>query len=154
MNKYRFHHKILTYLKEKYEKHNMEEIFKYCFTSENIAKALNININEVENILFNLKEFECVDYSKTSGFKISDNGIKKQLTRFFIYKGNESIKSNVKDIVQIFIPILSLLIAVFTIFYKVENLNNEKENKIKYLQNRIEKLEKQSSPTLIEVKRK
>jgi len=144
MNKYRFHHKLLSFLKRKYEKYNIEEATKYCFTSEQLGKELHININEVEKILYNLQEFECVDYSKSLGFKISENGIKKQLNRFFIYKGNESIKSNLKDIVQIIIPILSLLVAILAIYFKVEKLNKQNEKEIKQLKNRIEVLEKRS----------
>ncbi|WNM20282.1 hypothetical protein [Flavobacterium capsici] len=144
MNKYKFHHKLLTFLKEKYETYNMEDVSKYCFTSEQLGKQLNINVNKIEEVLFSLKEFDCVDYSKNSGFKISDNGIKKQLNRFFIYKGNENIKLNLKDIVQIIIPLLSLLIATLAIYCKFDKFNKENENEIIKLKNKIEILENKS----------
>ena len=122
----------------------MDIATKYCFTPEQLEKELHININEVEKILYNLKEFECVDFDKSLGFKISENGIKKQLNRFFIYKGNESIKSNLKDIVQIIIPILSLVVAIFAIYFKVEKLNEQNEKEINQLKSRIEILEKRN----------
>ena len=124
--------------------YNMDIATKYCFTPEQLEKELHININEVEKILYNLKEFECVDFDKSLGFKISENGIKKQLNRFFIYKGNESIKSNLKDIVQIIIPILSLVVAIFAIYFKVEKLNEQNEKEINQLKSRIEILEKRN----------
>lgn len=148
INKYRFHHKLLSFLKDKYEKYNTESPSKCCFTAEQLGKELQININEIEETLFSLKEFECVYYNKSNGFKITEIGIKKQLSRFFIYKANESIKSNIKDIIQIIIPTLSLIVAVLAIYSKVDKLNNEISIEIKQLKDKNKLLEKEISHTM------
>gem|GEM_PF-6613006 len=56
----------------------------------------------------------------------------------------------IKDVVQIVIPIISLLIALGAIYFKVENFNRENELKFKKLEEKIEKLELQESNSKLE----
>ena len=119
MNRYKYHHTILTFLKVKFDEFDKDgEYSKYSFSSFDIAE--NFKISEVvsERILFELKEYNCVDFSKHHGFKISENGIKKQLTGFFKYKNREYMFNKVKEGISFAVSILAIITFFLTLYLK------------------------------------
>lgn len=141
MNKYKYHHKILTFFKEEFNKYDSEDPTKYCFSSKQIADKFKINILKSERILFDLKDLDCLYYSKYNGFKISENGIIKHSTKYFIYKKNENLKTNFKDLIQILFPLITISFSIYTIFSKIEKADNDNKKEIQELKKRIENIE-------------
>ena len=90
MNRYKLHHNILTFLKKKFDEFDAKGETSECsFSSVEIAKEFNISEVVSESIMFDLMECNYVYFDEYHGFKISQNGIKKQLTGFFKFKHKE-----------------------------------------------------------------
>lgn len=155
MNRYKYYHRILTFFKTEFDNYDSEaESSKYCFSSEQIAKKYNINILKAERILVDLKEIDCLNYSKHHGYKISQTGINKQFTKFFIYKKNENIKTNFKDLVQIVLPVVAIILSIYTIFLKIDNANIENKKDIQDLKENIENKNIKNTKQVENLKRK
>lgn len=119
MKRYKYHHNILTFLKKKFDEFDAKgETSECCFSPNEIAKEFNISEVVCERILFDLKESDCVDFSKHHGFKISDNGIKKQLTGFFKYKNKEYMFNKVKEGISFAVSILAIITFFLTLYLK------------------------------------
>jgi hypothetical protein len=119
MNRYKLHHKILTFLKKKFDEFDPKGETSECsFLSAEIAKEFNISEVVSESILFDLKEYNCVYFDKHHGFKISENGIKKQLTGFFKYKHKEYRFNKAKDGISFIVSILAIITFFLTVYLK------------------------------------
>jgi hypothetical protein len=119
MKRYKYHHNILTFLKKKFDEFDSTgETSECCFSSFEIAKEFNISEVVSERILFDLKECDCVNFSKYHGFKISENGIKKQLTGFFKYKHKEYMLNKFKEVISLIVSILAIITFFLTVYLK------------------------------------
>ena len=130
MNKYKYHHKVLTYLKfilEKSESLNNAEIDRLF--AINIAEKFNIKEFNAEYILFSLKANECVTYNKNLGFQITDIGFSKQQTKFFYYKHKNHRFNYIKQKTEFIVAVL----AIVTFFLSLQMQSNQasKAQKIK-----------------------
>jgi DNA-binding transcriptional regulator YhcF (GntR family) len=141
LDRYKIHHQILTYLKREYLTHHDKEIDKYCFSPEHIASQLNSNIIKVEATLYELRENEYVNYDKNRGFKINDNGIAKQISKFYIRKQHDYLRTAWKDIFLFTTSILSICGFFIGI---IINRSDKKERD--ELNRRIKKIELQMNP--------
>ena len=124
MNRYKLHHKVLTFLKKKFDEFDSKgETSEYSFSSVEIAKEFKISEVISERILFDLKECDCVDFSKYHGFKISEIGIKKQLTNFFKYKHKEYSFGKIKEVVSLIVSVLAIITFFLTVYLKQSEKN-------------------------------
>lgn len=145
INKYNIHQKILTHLKDEYEKYNQEDSDLYAFSTEKIAAKVNFKITKVEAALYELKELNLVDFRKTGNkFKISDSGIAKEKTNFYREKQYDYVAARLKDLALFITSILAIFSFMITI-YKINSDNFESKELKKRINNLELKLEKQKS---------
>ncbi|CAM3868763.1 MULTISPECIES: hypothetical protein [Flavobacterium] len=110
MNRYKFHHKVLSFLCEKYLAYNKDDSLQFSYTSLEISKQLNINHLKTEIILFDLKEDKSINYNKTKGFYIEDGaGISKQKSNFYKFKHKEHKISKTKELLAFIVSILAII---------------------------------------------
>ena len=120
-------------------------------STESILKDLNCNEDELELITSELHTQDEIKYFNAHGvvgFFARPNGVSAFSDKKYLRLNNSRIKSNLKDFVQIIIPILSLVIAVLAISLKINNLNSKTDKEIKAIElkqesilNSINKLE-------------
>lgn len=107
---------------------------------ENICKNLNCNRDELyklSNALFDEKEVGTHDAYQIKGMYATSKGITSYTDKKYLRLRNSRIKNNVKDIVSIVIPVLSLLIALTSIWFKVDTINSKNEKAIKELKREL-----------------
>ena len=119
MNRYKLHHNILTFLKKKFDEFDANGETSECsFSSVEIAKEFNISEVVSESIMFDLTECNYVYFDEYHGFKISQNGIKKQLTGFFKFKHKEYRFNKAKDGISFIVSILAIITFFLTVYLK------------------------------------
>lgn len=108
---------------------------------EEICKSLDCDrhkLYEISNLLYDEKEIDYFDAYNIKGLYAKSKGITSYTDKKYLKLKNSRIKNNIKDIVSIVIPVLSLLIALFTIWYKVDTINSKNEIEIKEIKEKLE----------------
>lgn len=118
-------------------------------------KCNDSELRRLSSVLLVNQEVGYYDVSDITGLYATEKGIASFTDKKYINENRNRIKSNLKDIVQIIIPILSLAIAFMALTLKIENLTllNSKElqeakKQINSLKLRIETLESNSKTYL------
>lgn len=112
---------------------------------EDIYKGLKCNEYELKKITSELYENEEIDYHDAYnivGLYIKKKGLASYSNKKYISLYNNWIINSVKTLIQIIIPILSLLIAFVAISLKIKNINTETNRRLIQAENKIESLEK------------
>jgi hypothetical protein len=107
---------------------------------EKICERLNCNRDELyklSNVLFDEKEVGTHDAYEIKGMYATQKGITSYTDKKYLRLRNLRIKNNVKDIVSIVIPVLSLLIALASIWFKVDTINTKNEKEIKEMKREL-----------------
>ncbi|SCZ01732.1 hypothetical protein [Flavobacterium caeni] len=115
-----------------------EEITKYVGCDEK-------TLRELSSILYENKEIGYHDAHGVTGMYSKEAGVAAYSDRKYLRLAYKNKIDKVKDIIQIVIPIISLLIALAAIFFKVETFNRENEQKFKILEEKIKRLENKKS---------
>ena len=109
---------------------------------EEIEKSLNLTQDELLIVTSELIELEEISFHDASGIKglfCSKKGATSFANKKYLRANNARIKNDIKDIVQIIIPVLSLIITVMVIALN----SSEKTKEIKAIEQKVELLEKQ-----------
>lgn len=107
---------------------------------EKICESLNCDRDELyklSNLLFDEKEIGKHDAYGVNGIYVTSKGITSYTDKKYLKLRNSRIKNNTKDIVSIVIPVLSLLIALASIWFKVDSINSKNEKEIKELRKEL-----------------
>jgi len=149
-NKYKKHHQVLKFLNDKYSKHKEKNIDLYCISLKEISKIIEhssskteeISTFKTEKILTDLKEYECVDFKKEkNSYKISDKGIRKYKSHYFLEKQKDYFIKNLKDFLGITVSVLAIATFFITIGLK-QMESNKSQKEVKKLRNKVENIEK------------
>lgn len=108
---------------------------------EDICKFLNCDrqkLYEISNLLYDEKEVDYHDTYNIEGMYATSKGITAYTDKKYLRLNNTRVKNNIKDIVSIVIPILSLMVALFTIWYKVDSINSKNEKELKEIKEKLE----------------
>ena len=120
-------------------------------SSESILKDLNCSEDELELITSELRtqdEIKDFDADGVKGFFARPNGVSAFSNKKYLRLNNSRIKNNAKDLVQIIIPVLSLLITLVVILK--DNSKNTKE--IQTIEQKLESI--QDSINILELRTK
>lgn len=147
----RVRHKLLKELSKKYQK-NLESSsgLQSGLRKNEISNLLLFRANKMEIIISELLDSEeiiyCDEGGGNEGFMINPlNGYKALSNRKYIRQNNDIIINALKNIVQILIPILSLLIAYTALKISSRIHDDAIKESINDLRNRIELLEQKHS---------
>jgi hypothetical protein len=109
---------------------------------EDIYNELNCNEDELQLIVAELYTCEEIGYHDTYdivGLFARNNGLTSFSNKKYKRINNAFVKNSIKDLVQIIIPVLSLIITVLVII----NNNSKTSKEIKVIEQKIELLQKQ-----------
>lgn len=137
-------HEILGYLIEPILEHyGSDENIKACSLKE-IEEKFKLNPREIWVYVSELiQNKEIVYYNKNfKGFMGTDNGIVSFTTKKYLNRKRNYNRETTKFLLGIFIPVISLLIALFSVIIKIDNINTESKSSINDLEKRIIELEK------------
>ncbi|AIZ42458.1 hypothetical protein [Cellulophaga baltica] len=135
--------KVLTKKMLEYPKKKGETIDGWLvgLTMDEVDSLLNSDKVERHIILSELiksEEIKIFNTEKQGVFIEPRIGIAAYSDEKYIRLNNDRIKRNIKDLLQIIIPVLSLIIAVLALSIKVNSWNSETEKEIDSLEKRIE----------------
>ena len=111
---------------------------------ENLYILLKCDYKKLKIIsseLYTCEEIGFHDAHNTVGLYIKPNGISAYSNNKYKNIFYSKLKNNIKDFVQIVIPVLALMVTVLTILIKIEYINSQTETKLSKIEQRIEKLE-------------
>ena len=139
-------HLILTVLTKKmleFPKKKGETIDGWLvgLTMDEVDSLLNTDKVERHIILSELiksDEIKIFNTEKQGIFIEPRIGIAAYSEKKYVRLNNERIKKNIKDLLQIIIPVLSLLIAVLALSIKINSLHSETEKEIDSMEKKIE----------------
>ncbi len=120
-------------------------------SAESILKDLNCNEDELELIASELHTQDEIKHFNAHGVKglfARPNGVSAFSDKKYLRLNNSRLKNNLKDLVQIIIPVLSLLITLAVILK--DNSKNTKE--IKAIELKLESI--QDSINMLELRTK
>jgi hypothetical protein len=149
MNINKKRHALLGFLSERVKKIDVDSLSdKYSNIPIGISfveineflKCDKSQLREICSNLFNEKEIELYDVS-FKGLICTEKGFASFTDKNYLRKEREIKINKAKDFIQIFIPVLTLLLSIL-IYLTAEYKVKKNENQIKSLQERIEKLEK------------
>lgn len=117
-----------------------------------IDSLLKVNIEQRELILSELdKSKEIVFFEfEDRGCFINKNGLSALAEKKYINRNQDIYLNWLRNFVQLFIPVASLIIAYFALSMTISKNKKENSEEIKTLENRIEKLENSSMEKTIE----
>lgn len=142
-------------MSKNYKRHQLLKLLADQHIKKEIGKANSLALGVPFEIIY--KELKCNDYQLRElsavlcengeigyqdaygikGLFAEEKGISAYSERKYIREHNKRLKDNIKDVVQIFIPTISLLIAYLAITTKVDNLANSNLEEIDGLKNNI-----------------
>lgn len=108
---------------------------------EKICESLGCDRNELyklSNILFDEKEVGGHNTYGVIGMYATSKGISSYTDKKYLRLRNSRRKNNIKDIISIIVPILSLTIALVTIWAKVDTINSKNEKELNEMRKEIE----------------
>lgn len=140
MRRYKHHHNVLTFLKDKYFTNQNEDISAYSFSSEVLSKELNLNVSKLESVLFDLVDNDCVVYNEARGFIISQLGIKKQINQFYLFKDKDNFRNILKERLSIIVSLIAIFSFILTMLISSRKSDKENINKIDSLKIEIKKI--------------
>lgn|GEM_PF-2863471 len=93
---------------------------------EYIESALNLKRRKLWEVASELLDNKEIAYYNVDfeGFIGQDKGLSSCSSKKYFYRNKERVRENIKFYVGIFIPVISLLIALFTIMSKLKDSND------------------------------
>jgi hypothetical protein len=153
-------HKILEILSEQFIKVETEDSSDPIGVSfEDLQAKLNcskIELRRVSSTLYDNKEVDYMDIGLVGMFA-TEKGLSACSNDKYKRESNLRLKNNIKDLVQIVVPVLSLLIAFLALTFKINKLNEQNEKQLKELNQKLflqDKKIKSLTKSIINVKRK
>lgn len=107
---------------------------------EKICESLNCDrdeLYELSNTLFDEKEVGTHNAHGVNGMYTTSKGITSYTDKKYLRLRNSRLINNAKDIVSIVIPVLSLLIALASIWFKVDTINSKNEKEIREMRKEL-----------------
>ncbi|GAA4276000.1 hypothetical protein [Aquimarina mytili] len=105
-------------------------------------KCNRFELEKISSELYQNKEIGYYDYD-FKGLYIEEKGVASYSNKKYYSLFINWITDSIKLGVQIFIPVLSLLIAYMALSLKLKNTNIENERRIIHLENKLKYFEKQ-----------
>jgi hypothetical protein len=149
-------HCLLKLLSEQSNKFDNKTSTEFSVSCDLIYNSLNINESELYYLISELTTTKEIDYffwndEEKKGLFVTPEGVasysKNKYRNLFYF----NLKNNLKDFVQIVIPIFSLIIAYLAIQLKITEVNNNNQKQIDTLRKEIKllksnKLKSQTQP--------
>ncbi len=133
-------HKILEILSKQFIKVETEDSSEAIGVSfEDLQVKLNcskIELRRVSSTLYDNKEVDYMDIGLVGMFA-TEKGLSAYSDEKYKRESNLRLKNNIKDIVQIVVPILSLLIAYLALSFKINKLNEQNEKELKEINKKL-----------------
>lgn len=107
---------------------------------EEIYKTLNItelDLGLLTAELYDNKEIGYHNNYNVEGLYAENKGITAYSNKKYLKLSRKEKTENIKDIIQIVIPVLSVLMAILTLTLKIENINNENEKRFQKIEHKI-----------------
>lgn len=138
-------HCLLKLLSEQSNKFDNKISAEFSVSCDLIYKTLNINESDLYYLISELTTAKEIDYffwndDEKKGLFTTPEGVASYSKNKYKNLFYSNLKSNLKDFVQIVIPILSLIIAYFAIQLKISEVNNHNQKQIDTLQKEIKLL--------------
>ncbi|HTO17476.1 MAG TPA: hypothetical protein VLZ83_17050 [Edaphocola sp.] len=139
-------HEILGYLTEPILEHYGTDSTIVARSFDEIGKQFNLNKRQVwEQASELLLNKEIVFYNVNfKGFMGTDKGIVSFTTKKYLSRKRNNNRESIKFYLGVFIPVVSLLIALFTVLNKIDNIDMKSKNSIEKLEKKINELEKKA----------
>lgn len=108
-----------------------------------IDSLLNVNLEQRELIISELEKNKEIDFYefKERGCFIDKNGFSALAEKKYINRNHDIYLNWLRNFVQLFIPVASLIIAYVALSMNIAKNKKENSEEIKSLENRIEQLE-------------
>jgi len=144
MNFNRQRHKVLKLLsvsRIQFDSGRRNADFKLGISFDDLQKELKCDLDTCELIYSTLYNEKEVEYTNTAvvGLMSSQKGLKSYSEKKYLKENEKIILDYFKNFVQIVIPVLSLIIAIFAIQLKIETSNDKTNKKIENLQIQLNK---------------
>ena len=149
MNKNLQRHKLLEILSLQYINSDIDPDLNIHVSCKEIYSKLKISEFDLYMIIKELTSNEEIDYyfwndEDKKGLYAKPNGVTAFTNNKYVRLRNKQLKENIKDIVQIFIPVISLIIAFIALTIKFNNNKVENDQQFQLIKNDIKDLKKQS----------
>ncbi|WP_264543090.1 MULTISPECIES: hypothetical protein [Flavobacterium] len=148
-------HKLLEILATRAIAINLREIKESAtgVSYEEICKKLKCDRTElyqISSLLYIEKEVIYHNNYGVNGLCATEKGISSYTYKKYLRARNSRIKNNIKDIVSILIPVLSLIITILVILKNNGQTNRETQSikeRIQVIENKINKLKAKNNTT-------
>lgn len=137
-------HKILEILSRQYLacEDGSQRILGVTFEKiANHVKCEEKSLQELSSVLYKNQEVGYHDAYDVIGMYAKESGVASYADKKYLKLAYKNKVDIIKDIIQIVIPVISLLVALGAIYFKADHLNKENDQKIKKLEEKIQKLE-------------
>lgn len=126
-------HKLLQILSEHFIKVETEDISDPIGVSfDDLQSKLNcskIELRRISSTLYDNKEVDYMDVGVVGMFA-TEKGLSAYSESKYLRESNLRLKNNIKDLIQIIIPVFSLIIAFLALTHKLEKQNVENEKQL------------------------
>jgi hypothetical protein len=107
---------------------------------DEIYKKLNITdfqLLELTSELYDNKEIGYHNAYEVEGLYAKNKGIAAYSNKKYLKLYKKSIVENVKDVIQIAIPVLSVIVAIVALTIKIETVNNQNEKRFNDIEKKV-----------------